>query len=72
MAIGLSISQVVTSAGAVAGDLDFAGAVLLGNRLGVVSVNIWNYWPLHCADGGRIVLQTMSRVRRGAPAIRWR
>ena len=48
------------------------GAVLLGNRLGLVIVNIWNYWPLLLVlIGGRIVLQTMSpraSMRAGDPA----
>jgi predicted membrane protein len=63
MAIGLvHIAQARTSAGVVGGAIwILVGAVLLGNRLGLVSVNIWNYWPLLLVlIGGRIVLQTMS------------
>ena len=48
MAIGLvHIAQARTSAGVIGGAIwILVGAVLLGNRLGLVSVNIWNYWPL--------------------------
>jgi predicted membrane protein len=74
IAIGLvHIGQAKTSAGVVGGAIwILVGAVLLGNRLGFVSVNIWNYWPLLLVlVGGRIVLQTMSpraSVRAGDPA----
>ena len=74
IAIGLvHIGQAKTSAGVVGGAIwILVGAVLLGNRLGLVSVNIWNYWPLLLVlVGGRIVLQTMSPrapVRASDPA----
>src|SRR4051812_15378108 len=74
MAIGLvHIAQARTSAGVIGGAIwILVGAVLLGNRLGLVSVNIWNYWPLLLVlIGGRIVLQTMSpraSRRAGDPA----
>jgi predicted membrane protein len=73
IAIGLvHIAQARTGAGVLGGAIWIVvGAVLLGNRLGLVSVNIWNYWPLLLVlIGGRIVLQTMSpraSMRAGDP-----
>ena len=74
IAIGfLHIAQARTTAGVVGGAIwMLVGGVLLGNRLGFLSVNIWNYWPLLLVlVGGRIVLQAISArapARAGDPA----
>ena len=67
------VAQARAAAGVLGGVIWIAaGSALLGDRLGFVHVNIWNYWPLLLVlVGGRIVLQTMSPdapVRRGANA----
>jgi predicted membrane protein len=64
IAIGLvHVGQSRTAAGVAGGAIWIvAGSALLGDRLGLVRVNIWNYWPLLLVlVGGRIILQTMSR-----------
>ncbi len=63
VAIGLvHIAQAKTSSGIVGGGIwILVGLVMLGNRLGLMDVNIWSYWPLMLvAVGGRIVWQTLS------------
>ena len=68
MAIGLvHVGQSRTAAGVAGGAIWIVvGSALLGDRLGFVHVNIWNYWPLLLVlVGGRIVLQTMSRDAPG-------
>jgi predicted membrane protein len=64
LAIGLvHVVQARTAAGVMGGVIWLViGAALLGDRLGFIDVNIWNYWPLLLVlVGGRIVLQAMSR-----------
>lgn len=73
VAIGLlHISQAKSAAGTVGGGIwILVGVVLLGNRLGLIHANIWNFWPLILVlVGGRIVWQTMdtNRVADGADA----
>lgn len=66
VAIGLvHLSQAKSAAGAVGGGIwILVGAVLLGNRLGFIHSNIWNFWPLILVlVGGRIVWQTMPTNR---------
>ncbi len=66
VAIGLvHLSQAKSAAGAVGGGIwILVGAVLLGNRLGFIHSNIWNFWPLILVlVGGRIVWQTMATNR---------
>ena len=42
------------------------GSVLLGNRLGLLDVNIWNFWPLVLVlVGGRIVWQSVVAEASG-------
>ena len=68
VAIGLvHVSQAKSAAGVVGGGIwILVGAVLLGNRLGFIHSNIWNFWPLILVlVGGRIVWQTME-THRGA------
>ena len=63
VAIGLvHIAQAKTTSGMVGGGIwILVGATLLGNRLGLLDVNIWSYWPLVLVVvGGRIVWQTLS------------
>ena len=63
VAIGLvHIAQAKTNYGVVGGGMwILVGATLLGNRLGLLDVNIWSYWPLVLVVvGGRIVWQTLS------------
>jgi predicted membrane protein len=63
VAIGLvNVGRARTPAGALGGVIWIvAGSALLGDRLGFVHVNLWNYWPLLLVlVGGRIVLQTVS------------
>ena len=63
IAIGLvRVGQARTAAGVAGGAIWIVvGSALLGDRLGFVHVNIWNYWPLLLVlVGGRIILQTMS------------
>ena len=62
VAIGLvHIAQAKTSSGIVGGGIwILVGSAMLVNRLGLMDVNIWNYWPLMLvAVGGRIVWQTL-------------
>ncbi len=72
VAIGVvHISQAKTTAGVVGGGIwILVGTVMLGNRLGFVHTNIWNFWPLVLVlVGGRIVWQTFGANRsdeRGA------
>lgn len=66
VAIGLvHISQAKSAAGAVGGAIwVLVGAALLGDRLGFIHANIWNFWPLILVlVGGRIVWQTMDTNR---------
>ena len=66
VAIGLvHASQAKSAAGVVGGGIwILVGAVLLGNRLGFIHSNIWNFWPLILVlVGGRIVWQTMATNR---------
>ncbi len=68
VAIGLMhMSQAKSAAGTVGGGIwILVGAVLLGNRLGFIHSNIWNFWPLILVlVGGRIVWQTMATNRAG-------
>jgi predicted membrane protein len=68
IAMGLAhIAQARTAAGVVGGVIWIVvGSALLGDRLGLLDVNLWNYWPLLLVlVGVRIVLQTRSP---GAPA----
>ena len=63
VAIGLvHVSQAKSAAGTIGGGIwILVGAVLLGNRLGFVHANVWNFWPLILVlVGGRIVWQTME------------
>jgi predicted membrane protein len=63
VAIGLvHISQARTTSGMLGGGIwILAGALLLGNRLGLVHANIWNFWPLVLVlVGARIVLQASN------------
>lgn len=64
VAIGVvHVTQARTAAGVMGGAIwILAGATLLGNRLGLFYIHLWNYWPLLLVlVGGRIVLQTMSQ-----------
>jgi predicted membrane protein len=66
IAIGLvHVSQAKTAAGTIGGAIwIFAGALLLGNRLGFLHTNIWNFWPLILVlVGARIVWQAMDTTR---------
>lgn len=66
VAIGLvHVSQAKSAAGTVGGGIwILVGAVLLGDRLGFVHANIWNFWPLVLVlVGARIVWQTMDTNR---------
>jgi predicted membrane protein len=66
IAIGLvHVSQAKTAAGTIGGAIwIFAGALLLGNRLGFLHTNIWNFWPLILVlVGARIVWQAMDTSR---------
>ncbi|HEX3645896.1 MAG TPA: DUF5668 domain-containing protein [Vicinamibacterales bacterium] len=66
IAIGLvHVSQAKTAAGTIGGGIwILVGAVLVGNRLGVLDASIWNFWPLILVlVGARIVWQTMSANR---------
>src|SRR5450432_2736194 len=70
IAVGMvHISQAKTPAGTVGGGIwILAGAVLLGNRLGLIETHIWSFWPLILVlVGGRIVWQTMNTHRVGDP-----
>jgi predicted membrane protein len=63
IAVGLvHIVQARTSAGAFGGIIwVLLGSALLGNRLGFLALNPWNYWPLLLVFvGGRIVWQSIS------------
>jgi hypothetical protein len=63
VAIGvLQMAQARAAAGVVGGAIwIFVGSVILGNRLGLLRMNIWDYWPLCLVlVGGRIVWQTYS------------
>ena len=69
VAIGLvHVSQAKSAAGVVGGGIwILVGAVLLGNRLGFIHSNIWNFWPLILVlVGARIVWQTMQTNRAGS------
>jgi predicted membrane protein len=66
IAIGLvHVVQARTGAGRVGGGIwILVGAVLLGNRLGLIHANIWSFWPLILVlVGGRIVWQTLEDNR---------
>ena len=66
IAIGLvHVSQAKTAAGTIGGGIwILAGTVLIGNRLGLIDANIWNFWPLILVlVGARIVWQTMNANR---------
>lgn len=66
IAIGLvHVGQSRTAAGVVGGVIWIVvGSALLGDRLGFVHANIWNFWPLILVlVGGRIVWQTMETSR---------
>jgi predicted membrane protein len=66
VAIGLvHMSQAKTAAGSAGGGIwILVGVVLLGDRLGFVHANIWNFWPLILVlVGGRIVWQTIDTNR---------
>jgi len=63
IALGLvHVVQSTTHAGAFGGIIwILVGSALLGKRLGFLSLNLWNYWPLLLVlVGGRIVWQTIS------------
>jgi hypothetical protein len=57
------IAQARTPAGTVGGGAwVFVGAVMLGRRLGLWDMNVWDFWPLALVlVGGRIVWQAYSR-----------
>jgi predicted membrane protein len=62
VAIGIvNIMQARTGAGTIGGTIWIvAGAVLLGNRLGVLDIHVWSLWPLVLVVvGGRIVWQAV-------------
>jgi predicted membrane protein len=64
VAVGIvQMAQARAAAGVVAGGIwIFVGAVMLGNRLGLLRMNIWDFWPLFLVIvGGRIVRQAFSR-----------
>lgn len=68
IAIGLVHAGQARTAAGVAGGVIWivVGSALLADRLGIVHVHIWNFWPLVLVlVGGRIVLQTMSRDAPG-------
>jgi hypothetical protein len=63
VAVGLAqIAQARTSAGVVGGGIwIFVGTVMLGRRLGVWDLNLFDFWPLILVlIGGRIVWQAYS------------
>jgi hypothetical protein len=74
VAVGIvQMAQARAAAGVVAGGIwIFAGSVMLGNRLGLLRMNIWDFWPLFLVIvGGRIVRQAFSgesRDQRGVDA----
>src|ERR1700730_6473571 len=64
VAVGiLQMAQARAAAGVVAGGiLIFVGSVMLGNNLGLLRMNVWDFWPLFLVIvGGRIVWQAFSR-----------
>ena len=64
VAVGiLQMVQARAAAGVVAGGiLIFVGSVMLGNSLGLLRMNVWDFWPLFLVIvGGRIVRQAFSR-----------
>ena len=66
IAVGIvHMTQAKAAAGSLGGGiLILIGAVLLGNRLGFIHANLWNFWPLILVlVGGRIVWQTMDTNR---------
>ena len=63
VAVGLAqIAQARTLAGSVGGGIwIFVGSVMLGSRLGLWDMSVWDFWPLILVFvGGRIVWQAYS------------
>jgi predicted membrane protein len=72
VAVGiLQMAQARAAAGVAAGGiLIFVGSVLLGNSLGLMRMNVWDFWPLFLVIvGGRIVWQAFSRDVRNQRGV---
>jgi predicted membrane protein len=72
VAVGiLQMAQARAAAGVVAGGiLIFVGSVMLGNSLGLLRMNVWDFWPLFLVIvGGRIVRQAFSRDVRAPRGV---